>query len=179
MKEFKTSEENRRKARERMRQKRRANGVKERKIKTLEERLWDRVSVDKNTGCLLWGGHCGHAGHGQIGANGKVLRVHRVSWEINNGPIPDGLNVLHKCDTPNCVNPNHLFLGSQKDNMADMKAKNRSTKGIKHGNSKLTDDVVRRIRKDRRRLVEIASDYGIAISTASQVRSGQGWSHVD
>lgn len=81
----------------------------------------------------------------------KSRPAHRVSWELHRGPIPPGLFVLHKCDTPPCVNPDHLFLGTQQDNLADMRAKGRSRRGEvpqgeEHPDAKLTAEDVRIIK---------------------------------
>ena len=93
--------------------------------KSLMERILEKVSPHENErGCRLWlGGKC--RGYGQIGVNGKTSRVTRVLWEFRNGPIAAGLDVCHSCDVPACVNLDHLFLGTRKDNMADCVAKGR------------------------------------------------------
>lgn len=100
--------------------------------KPLQERFWDHVSKGTRDECWLWTASLNkQSGYGNIAAdfdanNGQVmLRAHRVSWEIHNGPVPEGKCVLHKCDTPYCVNPYHLFLGTQKDNSRDMVNKGR------------------------------------------------------
>jgi hypothetical protein len=111
------------------------------------------------TGCFLWVGATSTSGYGNIGRNGRTLRAHRVAWELEYGPIPQGLQVLHHCDTPACVNPARLFLGSASDNMLDMHRKGRHVAdyaarsadfsrrfaGAKNPNSKLCDDDVARI----------------------------------
>ena len=76
-------------------------------------------------GCVEWTGHIDANGYGRFSADGKPRWAHRVSWEIAHGKIPYGKNVLHKCDNPKCVNPDHLFLGTQKDNVLDMRNKGR------------------------------------------------------
>lgn len=87
-------------------------------------------TAEPNTGCWLWLGRRGARGYGQVGFRGfKTRQAHRVSWLIHNGPIPDGLFVCHKCDTPPCVNPDHLFLGTCQDNLTDMARKNRAYRG--------------------------------------------------
>lgn len=82
------------------------------------ERFWSKVR--KTAYCWLWTASCRDTGYGQIRVNKRSVKAHRFSWELANGPIPLGLCVLHKCDTPACVRPDHLFIGTQQDNMKDM-----------------------------------------------------------
>ena len=77
------------------------------------------------SGCWLWTGSCMANGYGQIGYKGKNAYAHRVSWILHIGPIEPGMHVLHRCDVKNCVNPNHLFVGTADDNMKDMISKGR------------------------------------------------------
>lgn len=93
---------------------------------SLEDRFWPRVQ--KTDGCWLWTGPKNQFGYGHMNSgryHGNVRSSHRVSWLIHFGPIPPGLFVLHRCDNPPCVRPDHLFLGTQSDNLADMRAKGR------------------------------------------------------
>lgn len=89
-----------------------------------EDRFWARV--EKTEGCWLWRGAVFRYGYGQFKMNQRVLQAHRLSWAFTYGPILDGLWVLHRCDTPLCVRPDHLFLGTARDNTQDSIAKGRA-----------------------------------------------------
>lgn len=94
----------------------------------IKERFMAKISPEPMSGCWLWDAQTNHSGYGLIwtrGRQGKAVRAHRVSYELFKGPIDDGLFVCHKCDTPQCVNPDHLFLGRDIDNIHDMVSKGR------------------------------------------------------
>lgn len=120
-------------------------------MKSLVERFW--AKVDKSADCWLWTASLDSCGYGLIGdGNKKVKRAHRVSWELNVGNIPPKLQVCHKCDNRRCVNPQHLWLGSQKENMQDCAKKNRVhaqispetlARGPKHGSKTKPECVLR------------------------------------
>lgn len=117
---------------------------------SIEDRLWSKV--DKTLDCWEFLGYKCKLGYGRISFRGNShWLTHRVSWVLHNGEIPDGLNVLHKCDNPSCVNPGHLFLGTHKDNMRDRDKKGRgqlpAISGSKHWNSKLDEGDVRLMRE--------------------------------
>ncbi len=149
----------------------------------LAERFWDKVIVIHG-GCWKWTGDKEPFGYGRLqshrGTEG-VLVAHRVSWEIHNGPIPDGLFVLHKCDNPECTNPEHLFLGTNADNMADKTAKGRQHKGEDHPAAILKEnDILRIVAMNRTgiRKVDIARTLGVSQSTVYCVLKGSSWKHV-
>ena len=89
------------------------------------DRFQEGYLPEPTSGCWLWKRAINSAGYGLIGKEGKLYTAHRISWELHNGPIPEGIQVCHKCDVKYCVNPDHLFLGTQKDNMDDAVRKGR------------------------------------------------------
>jgi len=105
-------------------------GSVELKRRPIEVRFHEAYTRKGEDECWLWEKSNSAKGYGQIRKNGKMTTAHRVAWELHNGPIPDGMCVLHKCDEPICVNPNHLFLGTLKDNFDDAVAKGRIVRSI-------------------------------------------------
>lgn len=143
-------------------------------------------------GCLLWAGPKNHDRYGVLYrkpyGRGGVL-VHRLAWTLNKGHIPHGLKVLHRCDVPGCIAIDHLFLGTQADNMADMWAKGRGRhvchgkgpKGTAHASAKLNDELVREMRRrhqEGERVCALAREFGIDDSAASRIISRKRWAHV-
>lgn len=124
--------------------------------------------------CWEWTGSRWSNGYGRF-CRPRYSIAHRVSWELYCGEIPDGMNVLHRCDNPCCVNPSHLFLGTDLDNMRDKVAKERSARGEQHGRAFLTEDAVRRIRDDHQAQRKIATEYGVSQSTVSRIKHGEQW----
>ena len=151
---------------------------------TEEQRFLAWVAVKKSNECWEWlGSKNQDRWHGQWRSkSGKIELTHRASWRLFKSEIPGGLFVLHKCDNPICVNPTHLFLGSQSDNMADMHKKGRARQGRllgeKHGMSKLTADAVLEIRTSKLSGVELARKYGISPTTVCDVRKRRIWDHI-
>lgn len=141
---------------------------------SLKDRLSNHSMPEPNSGCLLWLGCIDDQGYGRLG---KRL-AHRLSWEAHRGPIPRGLMACHKCDVPGCINPDHIFLGTHADNMADKGAKGRVPRGEGQTNAKLNDGLVLAIRADMRPSRKIAAEYGIARSLVSMIKTGRRWSHV-
>ena len=135
---------------------------------------------EPNSGCVLWCGSIKENGYGVVGVGGRGNQgyAHRASYMLHVGPIPAGLHVCHKCDVRACVNPQHLFLGTAAENLADMRSKGRAPAGIKLGRAKLRPDQVRQIRRDARQLKEIAAEYGISEATVSVIRNRIRWASL-
>jgi hypothetical protein len=138
---------------------------------TLAERL--NADIDKDGDCWLWTGFRNKGGYGMLTYRNTNMYAHRAAYEAFVGPVPEGSYVLHKCDTPDCCNPSHLTLGTQKENGIDMARKRRAA-----GQYNLTDDDVRAIRASKNPAAKIAKDYGIGLSVVYKIRSGQRWTHV-
>jgi hypothetical protein len=113
---------------------------------SFNQRFWEKVNIAGENECWEWQASRNSKGYGCFSVDGIIKLAHRVSFELANGDIPEGLFVLHKCDNRLCVNPVHLFLGSHIDNMRDMIRKNRQAKGSKNGRSKLTISDIQIIR---------------------------------
>ena len=134
---------------------------------------------EPNSGCWLWIGNGDR--YGSFWWQGRNHFAHRASWLMHRGAIPVGMNVCHKCDTPLCVNPDHLFLGTQLDNRRDATRKDRQAKGERIGNAVLTTEAVIAIRAAHasgERPISIARRLGIKRVTASAIVAGRNWRHV-
>lgn len=144
--------------------------------------FWSHVDVSSDQdSCWHWNGCRDRKGYGQFRWNGRNMLVHRISWEIANGPIPDGLGVLHHCDNPRCIRPDHLFVGTQSDNMQDCADKRRTTKGERNTRAVLTQSQVDEI---RRRYIPrdpingrhgLAKEFGVSHDTIYLVATGRTW----
>ena len=137
------------------------------------ERLRQKYQVDPNTNCWLWqGALSGSSGYGSLRENHKAVYAHRVAWREFVGPIPFGLCVLHRCDNPPCINPDHLFLGTQADNMRDMNVKGKARGGPK---SKLSIAAVQEIKTlyPQLRQHEIGDKFGISASYVCNITRGR------
>ena len=143
------------------------------------DRFMDKVSPEPNSGCWLWMGYCNSQGYGQFGVgSNKIEKAHRVSFKYFCGEIPNGMYVMHKCDNPTCVNPDHLRIGTPKENSLDRDEKGRGAKGIKNGKSILTEEIVKFIRSSPLSRRKLADQIGVKQQTIQSVRSGRNWSHV-
>lgn len=148
------------------------------------KRFWGHV--EKLDSCWEWRGSLNAYGYGRLGitVDGVKMRYpsHRLSWAIHYGIIPDGMFVCHKCDNRMCVNPEHLFIGTQVENMHDMVKKNRQSKGEGHGRSKATIKnviAIRRMRKDGYSFSEIARKFSLSIKGVWLIATGEKWKIVD
>ena len=149
-------------------------------------RFWSYV--EKTDGCWLWTGGCFQnvckSKYGQFSVNRHPVKAHRFSWELHNGSIPEGMHVLHRCDVGNCVNPDHLWLGTHQDNMDDMMRKGRRAPSLKiePGEKcpahKLTDQAVLEIRRSGMSARKLASAFGVGRSTIRHILSRRTWSHL-
>jgi hypothetical protein len=145
----------------------------------LQTRLLHRTRVTAD-GCWEWQGSRDTGGYGMISWNAKYQKAHRVSYQAFTGkPIPAGMVVCHNCDNPRCINPNHLRIGTMKENMADRDAKGRrDVKGEQIGTSKLTAKDVFDIRASELSLSVLAAMYGVDKSNVHLIRAGKSWKHL-
>jgi len=144
------------------------------------QRFWERVT--KGDKCWDWNHSLTHKGYGAFYAiydDQTWWRAHRFSWRIHNGKIPDGMQVLHRCDNPKCVNPDHLWLGTDADNRADRIHKGRQTKGKRIPTAKLSREAVRMIRRSPLNNTQMAKKLGMHNSTISRIRLRKYWKYVD
>lgn len=150
------------------------------------EKLEKHSIQEPNSGCLLWTGATAK-GYGSISyyraGRSHTVQAHRLSWEVNRGPIPDGLCVCHKCDVPTCINPGHLFLGTEGENSRDMSAKGRhdgfKRRGAKHPLAKLSDEQAALVRCSTEKGVVLAARFAVSPSTISLIRSGRIRAHAE
>lgn len=159
-------------------------------------RFWKKVQ--RTDYCWTWTGRPNEKGYGRFGINYRNVFAHRFSWLITHGDIPEGLNVLHKCDNPICVRPDHLFLGTIADNNEDMRSKGRAApmpktpnigrfqrggrmSGENHHLARLTaNDVleIRNLRATGTRLRVLAQRFGVSEANISQIAKRKVWKNV-
>lgn len=167
-----------------------------------ELRFWMNVRSSKD-GCWEWSGSLDNHGYGKIGIAGRTPRVHRFSYELHYGKITGGLFVCHRCDNPKCVRPDHLFLGTNTDNMRDAFAKGRlrpptppprvladftpiassnlQWRGDRNPNATLSEraaiEVLRRVRAGESAM-SLADEFGVSSSLISKIKRGRVWAHL-
>ena len=146
------------------------------------KRFMDKFEIDEKTGCWIWTASRDKDGYGFLKFRGKQDKAHRVAWVLYRGEIPAGLIVCHTCDNPPCVNPEHLFIGTQKDNAMDKVGKNRSCYGERVNTSKLNPTTVIRIRQlyktGKYSQDRLAKLFGVYQSTIGRIVRGDTWKRV-
>src|SRR5262245_8420581 len=161
-----------------------------RRTRTPHERMWRFVPCAPAASCWLWTGETDDSGYGRIrrtGSDRRYVRAHRLMWEHHHGPVPTGRCVMHACDTPACVNPAHLRLGTWAENNADRAAKKRSAPtlpgafGEKHHNARLTAEQVRQLRAATPTpdlIRDLSRAWGVSRKTLYDARNGRTWGHL-
>lgn len=145
------------------------------------ERFLEKIQPIPMCGCWAWEGYVdAKMGYGMFWLNGSMQLSHRVSYMLFNGDIPSGLNVLHRCDVPCCVNPNHLWLGTNDQNVKDKVAKGRAARlrGTDHPAAKVDESIVRMIRCSPQSARVLAQGLSLDRSTVQYIRQRKLWSHV-
>jgi hypothetical protein len=155
----------------------------------IKERLYSNVVVNPVSGCWEWNGTKYH-GYGRICVGSRVdgtrhtVHTHRLSYELNFGPIPDGMEICHKCDNPSCINPEHLFIGTRQDNVNDRERKGRNVVlvGEERLEAKLTRKDVKNARWERAFMGTsfsiLAKKYGVCKKTIQNAINGVTWKCV-
>lgn len=143
-----------------------------------ETRLKQGIDDRGPTECSLWTEGVNCHGYGVFQFRGKKQYAHRAAWTLANGPIPAGMFVLHRCDTPRCCNARHLFLGDQSENMSDMVSKGRQLKGEQKPNAKLTPTDVLAIRASSEPYLVIAERHKTTPSNVGLIRRRVNWKHL-
>ena len=146
--------------------------------KNTKEDFYRNVYPEPNTGCWLWGGKQDDSGYGSFYLNG-IARAHRVSLYIHCVDFNVNLDVLHRCDNPSCVNPEHLYQGTQSDNNRDRFVRGRTCRGGDHPKSKLSVDDVKNIRSNKTLGIrEMGRMYNVSHTLIRRVISRESWNHV-
>ena len=142
-------------------------------------RFWAKIKKSE-AGCWEWTASTYTTGYGCfVPADQHKVPAHRFMWELMNGPIPAGLWVLHDCDNRLCVRPDHLHLGTRRDNIDEAVARKRTSWGERNMHAKLTEAQVREIFQSVGKVKEVAAQFGVCQSTVSVIRNGLSWSQLE
>ncbi len=144
----------------------------------LKSRFDEKWTPEPFSGCWLWTRSWNRLGYGQFTTKERPQLAHRMAWTLYRGEIPAGLSVLHHCDTPACVNPDHLFIGNHQDNSDDAYRKGRLVICERATGCKLTAEQVKAIKDDDRRYRVIAENYGISMGHVSEIKRRLTWKHI-
>lgn len=142
---------------------------------------WDETPGPLGTNCWIWRGSVRiGGGYGALQVSGIRWPVHRFAYHVWVGPIPEGLVIRHKCDTPKCINPAHLEPGTPRQNFQDMVDRGRFTPpiGARNGQAKLTDELALQIRRDPRSYSQIAPDFEVSVATVAFIKQRRRWTHL-
>lgn len=166
--------------------------MRKRQRRTLEERFWEKVDKDGpyverlRSRCWVWTANRsrrpdGSRAYGMITIDKRPCYAHRVSYEMANGKIPEGRWILHHCDNPACVRPDHLYVGDPQDNATDRVVRGGQVRGERHAAAKLTEAQVMEIiarSKAGETYTELASEYGVTRAAIWQIATGRTWTHL-
>lgn len=145
-------------------------------------RFWSKVAISCTDDCWIWLASCRRGEYGKFNLHGKTVRAHRFAYTQVFGSIPHGLHICHKCDNPKCVNPKHLFAGTNGDNMADKKTKGRALRGSRNPGAKISEADVVAIRDAYSlggvTLAAIARRHGVTEGLVSRIVNHKIWQHV-
>lgn len=145
---------------------------------TIEDRFFSRFKVSES-GCWIWSAHCDKDGYGVLPGNEVSIRAHRFSFIHHFGPIDDGAIICHKCDNPGCVNPEHLFSGTTKENCQDMLLKGRDKMvGSRNNKAKLNEEQVAFIRQSTLSALSLSIKFSVSKSAIKRIKNGTQWRHV-
>lgn len=150
----------------------------------LQTRFDAKWQPEPNSGCWLWLGSADKNGYGKIYVDGQSRLAHRISYALHCHEIPDGAHICHKCDTPSCVNPNHLFLGDHRSNMADKKRKGRasSLKGEGNGRALLTEaqaiEIIALLAAGKISVMALSRRLQVSYDAIYKIREGRNWRHL-
>lgn len=139
-----------------------------------EEKFWSLINKSHESECWIWLGGVNNKGYGQFRLNGRLYMSHRLAYSLSKSEIPRGLFLCHKCDTPKCCNPSHMFIGTQSDNMIDRVVKNRQP------NLVLTPEIVKEIRRLSASYMpgQISKKLNISLTLVKKVFYNESWKHV-